>query len=204
MKRTTMFMAIAIALVLLPGTPAVAGWFDDTLKDALQGAGERGVHEAVDAGYEGAKGTGKQAVENASAKSGTSPSREEAAEPHGTPGEMREGQWEITMTIDMPGMPMAIPPQTYRSCLTRDNAVPRQENDGTECDYEELDNDGSTVKWKATCRSEDGIVSKSRGKIVYYGSSFKGETATETKDPDSGTMRMNNTMKGRYLGPCPD
>lgn len=202
MARKSFYLAIMLALVTGLASPAGAGWFSDTLKDAVQGAGERGVREAVDAGYEGGKKAGQQAVENSS--EAAEEKAKETEEKSGDPGEMKEGEWEISMTVNMPGMPMAIPPQTFRSCLTRDNAVPRQENEESNCDFDEMENDGKTVKWRVTCRDENGSVSKSSGKIVYSGSSFKGEMATETNSPENGKMKMTSTMKGRYLGPCPD
>lgn len=203
MTRKSCYLAIMlVALLIGLSSPAGAGWLSDTLQDAVQGAGERGVREAVDAGYEGGKKAGKKAAENASqAPEGQA---EDTGKKNGAPGEMKEGQWEISMTVNMPGMPVAIPPQTFRSCLNRENAVPRQEDEEADCDFEEMTNDGQTVKWRVTCRDENGAVAKSNGKIVYSGGSFQGEMATETTDPENGRMKMTSTMKGRYLGPCPD
>lgn len=40
---------------------------------------------------------------------------------------MKEGLWEITINnIEMPEMPMQMPPQTYTHCLTKKDMVPQK------------------------------------------------------------------------------
>jgi hypothetical protein len=34
---------------------------------------------------------------------------------------MKEGLWEITMTMEMPGVPVKMPPRTWTQCLTKKN-----------------------------------------------------------------------------------
>lgn len=56
-KRTALAMALS---VMIWGT-SHAGWFDDAVKGALEGAGKRAVDETVDGTYQGAKGKAKEA-----------------------------------------------------------------------------------------------------------------------------------------------
>jgi len=57
-KRTVLAMALS---VLIWGT-SHAGWFEDAVKGALEGAGKRAVDETTDSAYDGAKGKAKESV----------------------------------------------------------------------------------------------------------------------------------------------
>ena len=46
---------------------------------------------------------------------------------------MQEGKWEITTKVEMPGMPMNMPPMTHTQCLTKDDFVPQNSQSGEEC-----------------------------------------------------------------------
>jgi outer membrane protein OmpA-like peptidoglycan-associated protein len=61
-------------LALLWG-PSHAGWFEDAVKGALEGAGRRGVHETVDDAYKETKGKAKESV-----KPGDSPAPAEGGQ----------------------------------------------------------------------------------------------------------------------------
>ncbi|RPJ77906.1 MAG: DUF3617 family protein, partial [Deltaproteobacteria bacterium] len=37
---------------------------------------------------------------------------------------LKEGKWEVTTTMEMPGMPMQLPPFTYTQCITKSDLVP--------------------------------------------------------------------------------
>lgn len=58
----TRILLIAAAILLMC-SPARAGWLSNTVKGALQSAGERGTNEAVSGAYEAAKGGARKAVE---------------------------------------------------------------------------------------------------------------------------------------------
>ena len=46
--------------------------------------------------------------------------------------DMKEGQWEITVTskMEMPGMSVAMPPAKYTQCLTKSDFVPNKKRTG--------------------------------------------------------------------------
>lgn len=116
----------------------------------------------------------------------------------------KEGQWEITTTMNIPGMPEGMNrPVTYKVCMDKKNAVPpmkdRQDTKDEQCKMTEQKVSGNTVTYKIQCK--DGTVSK--GKITYSGNSFEGVTTTTTKGEGRQAMTIKSEMKGRYLGPCP-
>ncbi|MDX9715512.1 MAG: DUF3617 family protein [Dissulfurispiraceae bacterium] len=110
--------------------------------------------------------------------------------------DIKDGLWEITTTTDMPGMPAGLmQPFTHTTCLSKKDYVPKNEQD-TSCKVEKSEVKGSTVTWKVVCST-----GTSSGRITYSGSSFDGATETAIK-AEGKDMKINSTMKGKYLGPC--
>ncbi|RME65822.1 MAG: DUF3617 family protein, partial [Nitrospirae bacterium] len=62
---------------------------------------------------------------------------------------MKEGLWEITTEMQMPGMPMAMPGQTFRQCIDKKHMVPSQKNG--KCKMLSQKTKGSTVTWHMRC-----------------------------------------------------
>lgn len=111
--------------------------------------------------------------------------------------DMKEGFWELTVQMEMPGMPMKMPPQTHKFCLTKDNNVPQSKEPGQECKMLKHSVRGDTVSWVMECRvDKDKVISE--GNITYRGNSMTG--VVKVKMPD---MEMTQKMSGRWLGACP-
>jgi hypothetical protein len=111
----------------------------------------------------------------------------------------QEGLWEITTTVDMPGMPKEMMrPAKHTTCMTKQNAVPQQKEQGEKkCEMTKQRMEGNKVFWTMTCK--DGTVSD--GEIAYGKTSFKG-SQTMTTSHSGQKMTMKSTMSGKYLGPC--
>jgi hypothetical protein len=65
--------------------------------------------------------------------------------------EMREGMWEITSSIDMPGMPVKVPPTVVRHCYTKEDVQDQKKvvaNKNTDCTVTDMKKSGSKVTWK--------------------------------------------------------
>lgn len=113
---------------------------------------------------------------------------------------LEEGLWEITTEVDMPGMPMKIPPMVYRQCLTKEEMVPKQgPGDQEICNYSSPKTKGDTVSWSVECQSPGGKT-RSDGEITYRGTSFDG-TLTMSM---TGVIEMSgsNRLSGRRIGDC--
>ena len=123
----------------------------------------------------------------------------------GGPGgpNMKEGLWEITIRMDMPGMPMPMPPQTYRHCLTHKDMVPNtQEQPGqTNCREVKREVKGDTVSWVIECTAPEGAVISS-GTVTYRGDAMEGAVKVRVPDGKRGAMEMTQQMNGKWVGPC--
>jgi hypothetical protein len=111
----------------------------------------------------------------------------------------QEGLWEMTTTMNMPGMPKEMMrPMKNTVCMTKDNAVPQPKEKGEQqCKMTDQKTVGNKVSWTMTCKN--GTVSK--GDITYSKTSFNGTQATTTNQGGK-QMTMKSTMSGKYIGPC--
>jgi hypothetical protein len=128
-------------------------------------------------------------------------------------GPRRDGNWEITITMDMPGMPqgMTMPPYKTTQCITpQDAADPTKSmpqrpagrggaanpNDCTISDYKVV---GNKVSWNMKCEGAQPMSGSSE--FVYDKDSY---TGTMKMDMARGGQPMGMTMKyaGKRLGDC--
>ncbi len=105
---------------------------------------------------------------------------------------MEDGLWEITTTIDMPGMPSKS--FTHSSCLTKEKAVPQTTE--SSCTLKDVKTQGNTVTWTLVCKE-----ATSKGKVTYGRTTMDGIFETTVKS-DGQTMTIKNIMKGKRIGPC--
>ena len=117
---------------------------------------------------------------------------------HAAP-DIAEGEWEFTSEMNMPGMPMKMPPQVFRSCMNQNDPVPRGANRGPgdqSCKTTHQFVSANTATWTVRCE-HGGSVSETKGKGTYSGSTME---ATQTTAMQGQTMTMK--MTGRRVGPC--
>jgi len=109
---------------------------------------------------------------------------------------MKPGLWEITSTMEIPGMPFQPPPQTVRHCYTaqevKEEPVPM---DGS-CKINDLKSSGNKVSWKLECKGE--MAGQGEGEIVYQGDlAYEGKSWLKMQG-----MTMTTRYKGKRLGEC--
>ena len=111
---------------------------------------------------------------------------------------MKEGLWEITVKMNMPGVPMQIPPQVHTQCMTKQDLIPQKGpvKNCSGCKIIETTIKGDTVFWIEECSAPDGTV-RAEGKITYFGDSLKGKVKiTQEK------MLMWQDLSGKWVGEC--
>jgi hypothetical protein len=110
---------------------------------------------------------------------------------------MQDGQWEVTVTSEMPGMPAGMAkPHTMTTCLTQKEPIAKVKEE-SECKMQDMKVTGNTVTWSMVCPN-----ATSKGTVTYAGTSYDGLMESVMK-VDGKEMTMKMTMKGKYLGPCP-
>jgi hypothetical protein len=114
----------------------------------------------------------------------------------GSGPDLHEGMWEITVDIDMPGMPVKMPPSTYTQCIKKDQAIPSDAQPGQECTTKDVTTKGNTVTWIMTCSNPGGQMT-GKGMVTYHKDRMDGSMTMEGQG-----IKMVNHFKGHRIGDC--
>jgi hypothetical protein len=125
---------------------------------------------------------------------------------HAATPNMKEGLWEITMKMEMPGMPAGMKPQVVRQCITKkDFDDPRKtapsggDPKDSRCQITDHKMQGNTATWNMACKGENAMTGS--GSITYSGTSYSGANKmTMTRGGKTQTMTMQYNAK--HLGDC--
>ena len=105
--------------------------------------------------------------------------------------------WEISSKMDMPGMPMAMPPQVNRVCVGKnrkdEDLVPRQ----SDCRMVDSKRTGSKFTYKMECTGKEPMTMV--GEMNFGTNAYDGQmrmTMTKTNDT------MNMAVSGKRVGDC--
>jgi hypothetical protein len=109
-------------------------------------------------------------------------------------------QYEVTVKMEIKGMPMAMPARTTQLCVAknaRDEAfVPRKEG---ECSVTNSKKVGNTVTYRIQCTGKESLVGD--GEITYAADGYTGKmhmTGTGGGQP----FDMTQTYTGKKIGEC--
>ena len=125
----------------------------------------------------------------------------------GMKGKMRDGNWEYRMQMEgVEGMPagMKMPEQVVNRCITpkdvehggfqsRDGKMP----DG--CTVKDMKMSGNTATWRMVCVKDPKMTVDSN---MTFGNDRFTMKQKMAMDQGGRMMNMNQTMTGRYTGPC--
>ena len=108
--------------------------------------------------------------------------------------------WEITMKMEMPGMPMAMPPQVSKVCVAKgakdENFVPKQQGDCRTVDSKRVDN---KYNFRMVCDGKNKMTAN--GEITFRDGAYDGRMAM-AGTMEGQPMNMNQTYTGRRVGTC--
>jgi hypothetical protein len=110
----------------------------------------------------------------------------------------KPGKWAITMQMEMPGMPIKMPPIKTEVCLTAEDLKDPQKsvpNDPkSKCTIGDYKVDGNTVSWSIDCPKQN---MKGTGEITYTEDSYSGGMNMTV-----GEQQMKTKYSGKWLGAC--
>ncbi len=107
-------------------------------------------------------------------------------------GPMREGRWEVTMQMQMPGM--AMPAITSVKCVTSEqlkDPVKSLASTSPGCTMSDYKTVGAKVTWKMACKEMAGS-----GEIIFSGDTYEGRLIV------TSPKQMSMKMSGERLGDC--
>ncbi|MET0065621.1 MAG: DUF3617 family protein [Candidatus Thiodiazotropha sp.] len=109
---------------------------------------------------------------------------------------MNPGLWKWTAVMDMPNMPIQLPPASYTTCITQADSVPKDSQLGQSCETIDLQTEGDKVSWNIACHQQ-GQDTTSTGAITYHG-----DTAEGIVNITSQGVQLTSRTTGQRLGPC--
>jgi hypothetical protein len=129
-------------------------------------------------------------------------------------GPRRDGNWEIKMQMEMPGMPQGMPPMTMTQCITKEmlsdpkNTIPggpmagrggRGSGMPDNCKMGDYKMDGNTATFSMKCDPPQQM--SMTGTFTYAADSYEG---TVKMDADRGgqPMSMNIKYSAKRIGDC--
>jgi hypothetical protein len=110
----------------------------------------------------------------------------------------KPGKWRMTFQMEMPGMPMKMPPVTHEICLTAEDlkdpqkAVPNDPK--SQCRINDYRVEGSTVSWTIDCPKQN---MKGNGQVTYAEDTYSGWLKMKVGDQD-----MTTKYSGKWIGEC--
>lgn len=125
----------------------------------------------------------------------------------GMKGKMKEGMWQYSMEMgNVPGMPagMKMPAMTFSRCLTAQDieqggATQREGKMPEGCSVKNMKMSGNNASYTMECTKDPKM--KADVKMTFAGDGF---TMNQDMQMDHGgqMMKMQQTMTGKYTGPC--
>ena len=107
--------------------------------------------------------------------------------------------YEVTIKMEMVGMPMQMPAMTQRSCVKKGasdaDAVPHRDN----CNVTNARRDGNKVTFSMVCTGRDAMTGN--GEMTYGGDGYAGTIRLKGK-MEGQDMEMTQAITGRRVGAC--
>jgi hypothetical protein len=116
------------------------------------------------------------------------------------PPNMQPGNWEITMAVQMEGVPFAMPPMKVTHCYTKQDledskkTLPSGSNKKENCEVKDMKVVGNHATWNMVCK--DGT--KGSGEITYKGTTYDSTLKLVTKDG----VKTTTNIKAKRIGDC--
>ena len=122
---------------------------------------------------------------------------------------IRAGQWEITVKLDMPGMPVVPQPMTISNCVTEEQiknpeaamaSLNSPREGGGNCKVGKYKLDGKIATWTMNCTGVNTM--KGEGRITFDNAdAYHGTVKMQMTGPQ-GDMSMTQNMQARRVGDC--
>lgn len=111
----------------------------------------------------------------------------------------KPGKWQNKIEMEIPGMPIKMPPVTVEVCLTEEDLKDPQKSVPTadpksKCTIGDYKVAGNTVSWTVDCPQQQ---MKGTGQITFTDASYTG-----SMDMTVGEQSMKTKYSGKWLGEC--
>ena len=128
----------------------------------------------------------------------------------GGAADMKPGLWEVVIKMEVPGMPMAMPPMTTKQCLTAEQIAKREDklvhpasrDPSEKCELKSHERRGNTMTMTMSCTASQG-TSQVKGRMIFDSpTAYHGEFDVQAAVEDGRTMHMTQHFEGKRTGDC--
>ncbi|MGZ3426023.1 MAG: DUF3617 domain-containing protein [Polyangia bacterium] len=120
-------------------------------------------------------------------------------------GPQKAGNWHVTVTMEMPGMPVAPPPRSFDQCVTPEQADDPKKSlrsQDPECEPADVKVAGNQVSYKLVCHKHGGTQTGS-GEMTYGADAYSGTMTMEMTNPrGGGPIKVIQHVSGQRTGDC--
>lgn len=122
-------------------------------------------------------------------------------------GQAKGDLWELTVKMQMTGVPMDMPARTTRTCMdknAKDEAfVPQKSGEG-ECKMVDQKRAGNVWRYRMECAGRDNDRVVAEGEVTYAAdrSSYEGKMRLTGGSKGGQGYEMTQTYTGRRVGDC--
>ena len=115
---------------------------------------------------------------------------------------MKPGLWEMTMSMEMQGMPGGMPPAKLQHCYKAEDVkdlrrtVPQQTN--SKCKVDDWKESGNTVSYTMSCTSPAATMT---GRMTYAGDRYTGN-AKISMNQGGQMIHMTQKFDAHRIGDC--
>lgn len=111
----------------------------------------------------------------------------------------REGLWEYTTRMEMPGLPNQ--PMSQRICLSAKDMEEGPMPKDDKCKLKNYKLTGNTASWQMECQGDNKMSGE--GKITFTSdTSYAGETRMQIQVKGQPPMEMHQKFSAKRLGDC--
>ena len=122
-------------------------------------------------------------------------------------GKMKEGMYETTMEMEIPGLPAGMGKQNmkFQNCVTAQDieggkvGKGKDARDHTNCEVKNFNMSGNTATYTTVCKGSPEMTADT--KITFNDAGYKMDMKMAMKEGGQVT-NMSQRMDGRYVGPC--
>ena len=114
--------------------------------------------------------------------------------------DIEPGNWELTVTTAVDGMPGSLAPVTRARCITLEEARdPSRLTGGAECEFSNRRDNGSEISFDVSCGGQ--VPMRGSGVVRYAPQSIDGTLAISA-DAGGQKIMTRSRIAGRRLGAC--
>jgi hypothetical protein len=125
---------------------------------------------------------------------------------HAAAPDMKEGLWEITVTVEMPGLPAGMPAQRIEQCVTQKDLedprriAPGARSEDGKCRVTSRQQRGDTLTWDWSCEGPEAASGTST--MTFSGTTYSGTNQMSMKQGGQ-VHAMTMRYSGKHIGACP-